>query len=159
MMLSGLFWENKVELELKGEVEGAVENPFENSVTPGKVQTSEVTEETGSRSQGVKDEDEESVVSSLDITGEQGEEDILILDEGVQNGDGGVRDCEGEVEDGFDQNKEKLDQHFEEEDDFVMVAPILEDEEYSSNELVLELDDDDFFFDANKTKGSVMITS
>ena len=99
------------------------------------------------------------MVSSLDITEEQGEEDILILDEGVQNGDGGVRDCEGEVEDGFDQNKEKLDQHIEEEDDFVMVAPILEDEEYSPNELVLELDDDDFFFDANKTKGSVMITS
>ena len=156
---TGLFWENKVELELKGEVEGALENPFENSVTSGKEQISEVTEETGSRSQGVKDEDEESVVSSLDITEEQGEEDILILDEGVQNGDGGVRDCEGEVEDGFDQNKEKLDQHIEEEDDFVIVAPILEDEEYSPNELVLELDDDDFFFDANKTKGSVMITS
>jgi len=102
-------------------------------------------------------EDGGSVISSLDITEDQDEEEIGIIDVQVQNSDIEVGKGKDESKNGFDKNKEKLGDH-QGEKDFVMVTPVLEDEEYSSNELVLELDDDDLFFDANKSKGSVMIT-
>jgi len=144
---TGLFWgnESKVELDVKEEVAEesgaeAGENTIEDAVTSEKEQTSEEPQE-------VNDEDGGSVISSLDITEDQGEEDIGNMDERVHRD---ARECEGAEE------KENSDDHLG-EDDFVMVTPILEDEEYSSNELALELEDDDLFFDANKRTGSLMI--
>ena len=145
---TGLFWgnESKVELDVKEEVAEesgaeAGENTIEDAVTSEKEQTSEEPQE-------VNDEDGGSVISSLDITEDQGEEDIGNMDERVHRD---AREYEGAEE------KENSDDHLG-EDDFVMVTPILEDEEYSSNELALELEDDDLFFDANKRTGSLMIT-
>jgi len=143
---TGLFWEgeSKVELELK-------EETIEDPVSSDKEQISEEKEE-------VKDEDGGSVISSLDITEDQDEEEIGIIGVQFQNSDIELGKGKDDNKDGFDKNKEMLGDHHG-EDDFVMVTPILEDEEFSSNELVLELDDDDLFFDANKSKGSVIITS
>ena len=144
---TGLFWESesKVEVELKEEVGEAGENTIEDPVTSDKEQTSEEPQE-------VKDEDEGSAISSLDITEDQDDGDNGTMDERVDNID--ATECEGDNKDGFVKEKEKLGDHHG-EDDFVMVTPTLEDEEYSSN----ELEDDDLFFDANKSTCSLVITS
>lgn len=144
---TGLFWESerKVEVELKEEVGEAGENTIEDPVTSDKEQTSEEPQE-------VKDEDEGSAISSLDITEDQDEGDNGTMDERVDNID--ATECEGDNKDGYAKEKEKFGDHHGEYD-FVMVTPTLEDEEYSSN----ELEDDDLFFDANKSTGSLVITS
>ena len=144
---TGLFWENeenKMEVELKEEeLEESGEKTIEDPVTSEKEHTSEEPQE-------VKDEDEGSVISSLDITEDQDEHDNSDID--VEKDEGGNKD-------GLDKVKQKFGDLHGEEDDFVIVTPILEDEEYSSNELILELEDDDLFFEANKSTGSLVISS
>ena len=147
-----MFWENdegKVEVEEgvkeEEEVEEGGANTFEDPVTSDKEQTSDEPQE-------VKDEDGGSVISSIDITEDQDEKDSGIMEERAHI----ARECEEDNKDDLDQEEEKLgDCHGEE--DFVMVTPVLEDEE--EDELVLELEDDDLFFHANKSKDSLMISS
>merc|ERR1719285_624892 len=95
----------------------------------------------------VEDDDSGSIVSSIDITedldqesqSEREEEENIKLVANKRELDNNTN-CSGDQ-----QEAGCVSEFLMEEDDFVIVAPILEEEELS-NGIVLELDDDDLFF-------------
>merc|ERR1712013_243982 len=108
----------------------------------------------------VEDDDSGSVVSSIDITEDldqesqserEEEESIKLL--------ANKRELDNKLY-GSDEQQEAgcVSEFLMEEDDFVIVAPILEEEELS-NGIVLELDDDDLFFEVSKNTSPMMIAS
>ena len=108
----------------------------------------------------VEDDDSGSIVSSIDITedldqesqSEREEEENIKLVSNKRELDNNTN-CSGDQ-----QEAGCVSEFLMEEDDFVIVAPILEEEELS-NGIVLELDDDDLFFEAPKNTSSMMIAS
>ena len=106
----------------------------------------------------VEDDDSGSIVSSIDITedldqesqSEREEEENIKLVSNKRELDNNIYGSGEQQEAGC------VSEFLMEEDDFVIVAPILEEEELS-NGIVLELDDDDLFFEAPKNTSSMMI--
>jgi len=122
----------------------------DDPVTSDKQPTSQALEP--SSLEVIDDDDSGSIVSSIDITEDLDQE--------------GQSEMEEEENIKLVANERELDQQeagcvsefLMEEDDFVIVAPILEEEELS-NGVALELDDGDLFFEAPKNTSSMMIAS
>ena len=130
----------------------------DDPVTSDKQPTSQALEPS---SMEVEDDDDSgSIVSSIDITedldqegqSEREEEENIKLVSNKRELDNDTN-CSGDQ-----QEAGCVSEFLMEEDDFVIVAPILEEEELS-NGIVLELDDDDLFFEAPKNTSSMMIAS